>query len=276
MDLSDALQIWWVFPISISIATVALSSGISGALFFSPFFLLIVGLEPAQAIGAGLMTELFGTAFGSYNYVRQGVVDFTTSRRLLIASIPAVIMGAFAANYIQPGILRIIFGVALAFLALVILYNSTRKDKLAAPQTQSDSDKLTTIKSRDGNVYSYRTCNYKVALPSTGLSSFLTGLMSAGLPEFISTYLIVRCQTPPRVAVGTAIFTLTITVFFAVGVHSLVAQPAWHVVVWSIPGVIIGAQIGPRIPGKVSPQIAQRVLGILFLAVAALVIILQI
>ncbi len=100
--------------------------------------------------------------------------------------------------------------------------------------------------------------------------------MSAGLPEFISTYLMVRCHTPPREAVGTAIFILTITVFFAVDVHALAAQPAWHVVVWSIPGVIIGAQIGPRIPGKVPPHIAQRVLGSLFLVVGILVIALRI
>jgi hypothetical protein len=37
MDLSDVLPIWWVLPISICIATVALSSGISGALFSALF-----------------------------------------------------------------------------------------------------------------------------------------------------------------------------------------------------------------------------------------------
>ncbi len=276
MDLSNALQIWWVLPVSIGIATVALSSGISGALFFSPFFLLIIGLEPAQAIGAGLMTELFGTAFGSYNYVRQGVVDFHTARRLLMASIPAGIVGAFSAHYIEPGVLQTIFGAALAFLALIVLYNSTQKTKLPISQDPANAGKLTVVRARDGSTYSYRTCNYAIAIPSTGLSAFLTGLMSAGLPEFISTYLIVRCHTPPRVAVGTAIFILTVTVFFAVGVHALVAQPAWHVVIWSIPGVTIGAQIGPRIPGKMPPHITQRVLGSLFLAVGVLVIALQI
>ena len=41
MDLSQALHVCWVFPVAIVIATVALSTGISGALFFSPFFLLV-------------------------------------------------------------------------------------------------------------------------------------------------------------------------------------------------------------------------------------------
>lgn len=93
MDSSQALEMLWVLPVSVCIATLALSSGISGALFFSPFFLLVVGLQPAQAIGAGLMTELFGTIFGSLNYMRQRVIDFQTVRFLLMASVPAGIAG---------------------------------------------------------------------------------------------------------------------------------------------------------------------------------------
>ncbi len=67
---------WWVFPASIVFSMIALSSGVSGALFFSPFFILVVGLSPAQAIGAGLMTEVFGMGNGLVNYVRQRVVDY--------------------------------------------------------------------------------------------------------------------------------------------------------------------------------------------------------
>ena len=50
-------QLWWVFPASIVFSTVAIGSGVSGALFFSPFFMLVVG--PVQAVGAGLLTEVF-------------------------------------------------------------------------------------------------------------------------------------------------------------------------------------------------------------------------
>ena len=80
---------------------------------------------------------------------------------------------------------------------------------------------------------------------------------------------------PTRLAVATAIFLLTITVFFAAGVHALIAQTAWYVVVWLVPGGIIGAQISPRLQGKISPDISERVLGALFLDVGLLMIVLQ-
>ncbi len=276
MDISEALQFWWVLPVSVTIATVALASGISGALFFSPFFLLVVGLQPAQAIGAGLLTELFGTGFGSYNYLRQRVIDYQTVRYLLMASVPAGVAGAFLAHQIEPGILRIVFGVALALLATIVLYHSTQKGKPPTPRIRDQVRKTTVIRARDGNIYSYRTCNRYIGVPLAGLGAFLTGLMSAGLPEITTTQLVLRCHIPPRVAVATAIFVLTVTVLFAAGVHALAAQPAWAVVIWSIPGVIIGAQIGPKLSGKVPPHIAERVLGVIFLLIGTLVVALQI
>ncbi|MEE8470612.1 MAG: sulfite exporter TauE/SafE family protein [Dehalococcoidia bacterium] len=276
MDTSQALEVWWVFPVAVGIATLALSSGISGALFFSPFFLLVVGLEPAQAIGAGLMTELFGTGFGTNSYVRQRVVDYRTVRFLLMASVPAGILGAILAHRTEPGVLQIIFGAALVLLAVVVLSHNSEKAKPPASATHEREGNTTVIRARDGNVYTYKDCRRSIGVSLAGLGGFLTGLISAGLPEITTTQLMLRCQIPPRVAVATAIFVLSVTVFFAAAVHALVAQPAWHVVIWSIPGVIIGAQIGPRLAGKVRPQTAERVLGLLFGAVGALVLTLQV
>lgn len=274
MDLSQALNVWWVLPVSTCIATVALSTGISGALFFSPFFLLVVGLDPAQAIGAGLMTELFGTSFGTFNYVRQKVVDYRTAKFLLLATIPAAMLGAYLTHRINAGVLQIIFGIALIALAAIVIYNSIKK-KVPITHIGSEDDRVTVIHAKDGSEYSYKECNQVIGVFLAGIGALLTGLMSAGLPEITTTQLIIRCHVPARVAVATAIFVLTITILFAVGIHILGASPAWHVVIWSIPGVIIGAQIGPRLQGKVPSHISERILGALFVAVGILVIVVR-
>jgi len=83
---------WWVFPAAVLFSTIALSSGVSGALFFSPFFMLVVGLTPSQAISAGLLTEVFGMGNGLRSYVSQRVVDFQTARWLLAGSVPAIVV----------------------------------------------------------------------------------------------------------------------------------------------------------------------------------------
>lgn len=44
-------ELWWVLPASVVFSTVAIGSGVSGALFFSPFFMLVVGLAPTVRTG---------------------------------------------------------------------------------------------------------------------------------------------------------------------------------------------------------------------------------
>ena len=62
--MNEFVELWWILPPSVLFSTVAVGSGVSGALFFSPFFMLVVGLTPVQAIGAGLLTEVFGMGNG--------------------------------------------------------------------------------------------------------------------------------------------------------------------------------------------------------------------
>jgi len=56
------MQFWYMLPVAIIVATIAMASGIGGATFFAPIFMLALGLSPEVAIGTGLITEVFGFA----------------------------------------------------------------------------------------------------------------------------------------------------------------------------------------------------------------------
>nr|WP_222863731.1 hypothetical protein [Natronococcus pandeyae] len=75
-----------------------------------------------------------------------------------------------------------------------------------------------------------------MALTTTG--GFVTGLISAVLPEIVTTQFVIRCRVPPRVAIATSIFVLGVTAIAGAAVHALSATPVWYVVAWSIPGVV--------------------------------------
>ena len=82
------LELWWVFPAAILFSTVAIGPGISGALFFSPFFMLVVGLSPAEAVGAGLLTEVFGMGNGLRSYVKASSKTMTLPAGIYSAPCP--------------------------------------------------------------------------------------------------------------------------------------------------------------------------------------------
>lgn len=269
---------WWVFPASVLFAMVALSSGVSGALFFSPFFMLVVGLPPSQAIGAGLLTEVFGMGNGLLNYVRQRVVDYATAKWLLLGAVPAVVLGALAAHYVPTTLLTLLFGVGLLVLGAFLVYYDPPEECVPGEREgeflrEKNADRgKTTIKTTDGETFTYDTCWRPPGVGLATVGGFITGLISAGLPELTTTQLIIRCRLPPRVAVATSVFVLAIAAFAGAAVHALAATPVWYIVAWSIPGVLIGGTIGTRIGKYVPSEIMEPTLGVVFVIVGVIVL----
>ena len=269
---------WWIFPAALVFSAIALAAGVSGALFFTPFFLLGVGLTPAQAVGAGLATELFGMGNGLRSYVQQGVVDYATAKYLLVGAVPAVIVGAFAASYIEPRLLKLAFGAGLVLLGgFLLYYDSPEGYKPGDSEGEFLEEKnteqgTTTIKSADGERFEYDTCWRPPGIGLSTVGGFVTGLISAGLPEIVTTQLIIRCRLPPRVAVATSVFVLAIAAAAGAAVHALTATPVWYVIAWSIPGVLIGGTIGTKFGKYLPSELMESALGVVFGAVGLLVL----
>lgn len=276
--MEQFLAHWWVFPASILFALVALASGVSGALFFSPFFMLGVGLTPTQAIGAGLLTEVFGMGNGLVNYVRQDVVDYATAKWLLLGAVPAVVGGAVLAHFVDPALLKLAFGAGLVLLGGFLVYYDTPEEYVPGEQEgefleQKNTGRgKTTIETAGGERFTYETCWRPAGVGLATVGGFITGLISAGLPEITTTQLITRCRLPPRVAVATSVFVLAIAAIAGAAVHALAATPVWHVVAWSIPGVVIGGTIGTRVGKYVPSDLMERALGAIFIGVGTLVL----
>lgn len=270
---------WWIFPAAIAFSLIALAAGVSSALFFSPFFLLVVGMSPAGAIGAGLLTMVFGMGNGLRSYVSQGVVDYDTAKWLLAGALPAITVGALLANAIPDTALRVLFGVSLLGLAATLLYydapDQQEPGEKAGPlfDTGESEDGQTVLEASDGSRYEYPTCWRP---PGVGLATgggFLTGLISAGLPEIVTTQLVIRCRLPPRVAIATSVFVMAIAASVGALVHALSATPVWWVVAWSIPGVIVGSTLGTRVGQYLPRTYLQPGLGVVFTGVGVLVLV---
>ncbi len=270
LELSTVLAHWWVLPVSIVFSTLAIGSGVSGALFFSPFFMYGVGLEPAQAIGAGLMTEVFGMGNGLRSYVQQRVVDYRTARWLLLGSVPAIIVGALFSSAISPTVLKGIFGVGLVILAGFLVFFPAPDDCEPGERAgdlidEKSADKgETIIEASDGETFRYPTCWRPPGVAMASAGGLITGMISAGLPEIVTAQLVLRCRVPPRVAVATSVFVLAITAMVGAVVHAAHAEPVWYVVVWSIPGVLVGSAIGSRVGKYLPDDLMETGLGALF------------
>lgn len=274
----DFTLYWFMFPVSIGVATLAMLSGIGGAALFTPIFILIFPLlgpeyvlnSTIAAISAALITQTFGFFSGFIGYYRRGLIDYALARRILRVAVPVAIAGALTASLVHDSVLLASYSLLVAVLAVVMWRNRAPVHGLEGPAGPTN----TIIDSR-GHEYKYhepRLGPGDYAL--TGLGAFLTGMVSVGIGE-VTISKLTRKGLPIAVAAATSVLVVIVTVLFASTtlVVQLIKEGGWTAVPWNllvydIPGVLIGGQIGPRLQGKVAPHTMRRAISVLFVILA--------
>lgn len=280
----DFTLYWFMFPVSICVATLAMLSGIGGAALFTPIFVLVFPLlgpeypleSTVAAIGSALLTQTFGFSSGFVGYFRKSLIDFAIVWRFLRISVPVAISGALLAHRVADGLLIFVYAVMVLILALIHLFVSQdgvrpapNLKSVKAPEQRCKVDNA-------GREYVY-------ALPKLGMTgvlytaigSFLTGMVSVGIGEVIVPQLTKR-GVPVAIAVAASVAIVIVTVACAsvtliaklVDEDGLNAMP-WNLVAYTIPGVLIGGQIGPRLQGIVLQRTMEHMIAGLFIVLSA-------
>jgi len=276
---------WFMFPVSMCIATSAMLSGIGGAAMFIPIFIIIFPilgpeypLHTAAAIGTALMTEVFGFSSGFIGYYRKGLIDFRSALPFILVAVPVAIFGALMLAVLkeQETFLKAAYAVLMLILCPVILRHTppaaTALGVAASKNENTASRPIRSVTARSGEVYSYHAPHQGLVggiITSTG--AFLTGLLGVGIGEVIMPQLVKRNRIPVAVAAATSVFTVIVTIASAsfTQVASLIAAGGvnaipWNLVCYTIPAVIIGGQIGPWLQGKIAQRTLEKAIALLF------------
>lgn len=282
----DWVQYWFMFPVSIGIATTAMLSGIGGAALFIPIFVIIfpiLGPEypletTAAALGSALLTEVFGFSSGFVGYYRKKLIDFRIAIPFLMVSVPIAIIGAILLATLKEQEVFLKGAYALLMLALCpMILRHTSPENVVAPQSAGaaaavDDRPMRSVTGRDGRTYDYRKPRLgAIGTAATGVGGFLTGLLSVGIGEVIMPQLVKRNRIPVAVAAATSVFIVIVTIASAsfAQVTALMAGGGvnaipWNLVVYTVPAVIIGGQIGPRLQGTIPQRSMEKAIAVLF------------
>jgi len=275
-------EFWFMLPVGIVIATVAMASGVGGATFFSPLFILGLGLSPELAIGSGLVVEVFGFSSGVYAYVKKKLIDYQVGGMLLSATVPAAIIGVVVAHYADADILKIILAMGLFAVAVSFLRapDEELEEKLEEMADEDPDSAESCLVSADGKEFCYTVNNTTEGRLISGIGGLFLGMVSSGLGELNGYFLLQRCRVPSSVAVATSVFVVAITAFIASVGHAIqigqgglgTLTTMGHLLLFTVPGVVIGAQLGPRLAKRVSDRAMEIGLGILFTITASLLL----
>lgn len=273
-------EYWYMLPIATVISTIAMASGVEGGTFFAPIFMLALGLPPEVAIGAALITEVFGFSSGLVAYARKKLIDYRLGLTLLTATVPAALVGTWAAGWIDPNLLKIVFSLGLIAIAFSFLrpHEETTPVMAVAGINTSTQEPETCIITAAGKEHRYTINNPTQGQMVAGLGGVLIGLLSTGLGEVNGFYLLKRCRMPSQVAIATNVFIVAITALVASCGHFVnfvqeggeTLETVLNLVSFTVPGVIIGAQLGSFVASHIPQQTLERSLAVLFTLVAAI------
>ena len=230
---------WFMFPVSIMVSLSAMVSGIGGSALFMPIYVIIFPLlgpeYPFEATIAAVLVALITMGFsfssGTSVYAYRRLIDYKMARSFLIIALPIAVGASWIAPAIWEWVLIAIYALLVGWVALSLMTSRTQQtSKPARPN-----------------------------ILLTGLGAFTTGTSAVGIGEVVMQQLLAS-DFDKRQLVGTSVFVVFCTVVAA----SLVLgwrvskleniQIPWNVICYTVPGVLIGSQIGPRIQSKFSRE----------------------
>ena len=286
------LVYWFMLPACVGIVSLAMLLGIDGTAILTPAVILVFpllsvpSLSPAQAVAAGLFTELFGFLSGVLGYRNERLIDYKVGLRLSLFAVPTIVASSLLAQFSPALALKLVFGVLMLGLSVYLLAtarSTVRNARLGSTPPSADgfprrreSSEETVIRTRNGREYRYKVCDRRRGQAISVVGSAFEGMISVGLGELVMPDLVRRCKIPVSVSAATSVFVMAVAVFAgsATGMASLAFRGGtggipWNLLLFTVPGAIIGGQVGSRAQGVLSSLTMERLIVVIFAVIGA-------
>lgn len=231
-----------------------------------------------------LFTEFFGFSSGVIGYRREKLIDYKTAKALIAVSVPTIIVFSLAANLVNSLLLKGVYGVMMISLSIYLWWaspgNVRNRELGKLPKAieviprKSESSEERVIQSKHRGDFRYRVCDQRLGYITSGVGSAMEGLVSVGLGELLMPNLVKRCKIPVAVSAATSVFIIAVTVLVGsvTSIAALVQRGGmeavpWNLVTFTVPGAVVGGQIGSRYQGRVSSEAMEKLIATLFAVV---------
>src|SRR5581483_447215 len=215
-------------------------TSMGGAALMAPFLILVLGVRPVTAVGTdlayGAITKLIGAAV----HWHEDTIDFDVVKRLAVGSVPGGVLAALAVRFLPlrgypiDTILRQAIGIVLLLVATVVFGQLAMSDRVRNRRHRARW-------LQGGRITAFGA-----------LAGVAVGLSSIGSGSLIAPVLMFAYPLAPSRAVGTDLFHAAIRVTATAAVHAASGSVDWTLVsallVGSLPGVVMGSWLSPRLP----------------------------
>lgn len=234
------LDSWLSLPAGLVIATTVSIVGIGGGILWMPFFIIILKMQPDIAVLTSLLIQTAGMGSGTLTFSLKKQIDFHLVIFMIAVTVPGIAFGAYLSHLLNPKNMEFILGIIALATALLFVSASHRYGDIGQERAQLK-----------------QACKYAWA---TGSLAMVSGLLSVSIGEWLVPLMRSKLSLRMRVAVATSVATIFGNCVTGVLFHSIIGAHAnLLVVLWAVPGVIIGGQIGPRIAIHINDRFLKEI-----------------
>ncbi|GIG53777.1 sulfite exporter TauE/SafE family protein [Demequina activiva] len=259
-----------LLAVAVGIGVVVGLTGMGGGALMTPTLVLFFGVPPLTAVSSDVVASAAMKPAGSWVHMRNGTVNWKLVRLLVYGSVPAAFGGVLVAHWMGPGpevqsFVKHALGVVLIIASLglgVRAYLRLReramaRDGRAAPLPR---DRPEVVARPVPTIIVGVLGGLMVGLTSVGSGSLIIIALMALYPALKASQL-----------VGTDLVQAVPLVIAAAIAHLMFGDVDWSVAIPIILGSVPGAYLGAQLSSRIGGGLVRRALGIiLFVAGLAL------
>jgi uncharacterized protein len=231
---------YYLLLLSFFVGFLVGTTSMGGAALMTPVLILVFGVKPVLAVGTDLLYSAATKLVGAWMHWRQGSVDFKVVRQLATGSIPSGLMGVLVASIqhrrgvMMDEYVRHVLGVALVLVAAVLLARSLG------------------VRMPNPFIAAVQRHRQRGIMTWGAFVGFAVGLTSVGSGSLITPFLLTLFPNEPARAVGTDVFHAALLVSATAVLYTGVGAVEWQLIpvllAGSVPGVLLGSYLTPRLP----------------------------
>lgn len=266
-----SLDYWYLLPVGLSVAVLAMSSGVSAGNFWVPVYLLWAKFDPLLAFWMTLATMVCGYGSGVLRNLRQGTLSRCVIGYYLPFTVPAALVGGYLSPSIDVSWLILLFGVFVFGCGVRMLrhlvWRSRFPSSLARPRGEGAKAVGEPFPGERG-----------AAL----VGGILLGLIAVGLGELMLPRLLAsRRPYSTAEAVGSTVLVIFVTSLAAtlVRLHgSFLAALGEQrttllgAMLFAGPAVVVGGQLGPMLAQRLNARMLRLYVAMILVLVGSLLL----
>lgn len=233
-------------------------AGLSAAAVVSPMLITFLGVDPYEAIGIALASDVLASAASAYTYGKNKNIDIKNGLIMLIAVLSFTLVGSYAASFLPSKTM----GNFSVVMTLVIGLKFLIRPVTAA--RESNKNKTAKQKAVQSVI-----CGILVG--------FNCGFIGAGGGMMVLFILTVILGYELKTAVGTSVFIMAFTALTGAVSHFAIksAIPNISIMITCIVATLIAARIASGLANKAPAKTLNRVAGGVLTGLGAVMLIMQ-